>query len=93
MATGFMPAWCDALMRFALPVGTSAAAAFAGDSSLQGRYDAGRRRRWPFDRSDAGALRTNVWSPHRERAAASSITKHHHPRPSSAHRFHGRIAF
>lgn len=31
MATGFMPAWYDALMWFALPVSISAAAAFAGD--------------------------------------------------------------
>jgi hypothetical protein len=28
-----------------------------------------------------------------ERAARSSITKHHQPRPSSANRFHDRIAF
>lgn len=36
MAIGFMPAWYDALMRFALPVGTSGAAAFAGDKACSG---------------------------------------------------------
>ena len=40
MATGFMPAWYDALMRFALPVGTSAASVFAGDSALGGETSA-----------------------------------------------------
>ena len=40
MATGFMPAWYDALMRFALPVGTSAASVFAGDTALGGETSA-----------------------------------------------------
>lgn len=37
MAAGFMPARCDALMRFALPVGTSAVSVFVGDTARGGR--------------------------------------------------------
>ena len=40
MVTGFMPAWYDALIRFALPVGTSAASIFAGDTALAGETSA-----------------------------------------------------
>ena len=37
MAAGFMPVRCDALMRFALPVGTSAVSALVGDTARGGR--------------------------------------------------------
>ena len=60
--------------------------------NLYRRRTAGRRRDPQLRRSNASALKTHAGSPRRKRAARSSITEHHQPWPSSAIRFHGRMA-